>query len=596
MVTLFGGTRMWAAGPFLIPLLLLGSGFLFFTFWQSNHTHKTLALPRDFFFWILLLLYVGIRAAFFSSVPYETWTEMGFLFIAWILYGLFSDLGNQSGTWTLVAFFLLATVLAHALWALSLHWHESAMVLWLPRPAQYGMRASGTFICPNHFAHFIQMGTVLALGILFTPKARLSLRLFAAYVLIPCLIIQVLTHSRSGLIGTFVGLSVILFGKALRKGWKRTVGSLLVIGLSAFICIYALIQFYPPMRARMVRDVDTNIRITQIWPDTWSMIQAEGFWGTAPGVYIHTFPQYREHFNSSRLYLEYAHNEFLNTLAEYGWLASFFILGLCCWMVGIWIKAIVKTKSDQSAMIPIMMLALMASTMAHAIFDFNLHIPANGFLFVSLLGLLYGVGLQQGVWSPVKTTSWNTTRLYSLTGSVACLILIPFVVKMMMASWAEHQMKMATDLEQKAKYAEEILTWDSWNSLGWTLQGDDYNQQAFFMHDPEQKQDLIKQSRKAYEQAIARNPYDKSARAGLVKLARSEQNNELALELIENLSTISPFDVSILIQQGLILRELGRNQEALEVFEKVEKMQGNASRQVTLNIRSLRRILADDKK
>ncbi len=593
MVTLFGGTRFWAAGPFWLPVLMALGAFLAVTFVRTWKTSAGLCLPRDFFFWSLILLYVAIRAAFFTPIAFETWTELLFLLTAWLLYGVLSDVGNQASSWTLGSFIILSWVLIQSLYAISHHWHGNTMVLYLPRPAQYGMRASGTYICPNHFAHFILMGMVLAFALVFTPRVRLGLRIFAGYVFIPATIALILSHSRSGMIGAFAGISAVCLGKALRKGWKRVVCILLLLTLMGAGCIFALLQFYPPMRARMVRDVQNNIRISQVWPDTWRMIEGEGFWGAGPGVYINVFEKYREHFSSSRLHLEYAHNEFLNTLAEYGWAASAVFLLLLGWLFARWIRAAVKSESDQTAMIPITMLGLSAGTFAHAFFDFNLHIPANGLLFVALIGWLTGVGIYRHVWKNLRPISTLKLRCYALFGFVACLVMIPFVTRMMVGGWYEYRMIKAeeqAELVEKAAYSEKMRAWMPWASRGWMEMGNELREKAFWEQGSE-KQQFITASREAYEKALALNNYDSEAQQGLVELARIEKRPEQALVEVRRLLELTPFELQVRIQYGLILRELDRPEEALEVFEAAQRLDAPFSKQVDLNIRRLRQII-----
>ncbi|MGA0332727.1 MAG: O-antigen ligase family protein [Kiritimatiellia bacterium] len=595
MVVLFGGTRFWAAGPFWLPLLLMLSVMTGLTGWKAYRDRSGLALPPDFPFWGGLCGYVLIRALFFTPVPFETWTELAFLLTAWFLYGVFSDLGSRAHAGAISTTLLLCLVLILCIGAIQQHWNGSAMVLWIPRPAQYGMRASGTFICPNHFAHFLHMGLVTAFAVMLSPRSRISLRIFAGYVALVSTGVLVLTHSRSGLIGAFVGISVVCLGKALRKGWKRVAAVLIGLSFSALAAVFALLRFYPPMRERMVRDIQNNIRISQVWPDTWNMIQGEGFWGAAPGVFANVFDQYREHFSASNLYLEYAHNEFLHTLAEYGWLASAGMLGMLIWMAVRWTVAVVRAPSAQDAMIPLVLLALMLSTLAHAVFDFNLHIPSNGLLFVGLLGVWHGQGLRQGLWKPwVLPPRW--TQIYGLSCALICLILIPFVFRMMIGSWHEHQMGIAErndEMEAVYQRAERLRVWMPWYARGWTQLGQEKRSAAFWMMDETLRKSRVEEARAAYEKALSMNIYDKTALWGLIELARMEKQFEEAYRLMGDLRKLHPFDQSIQIQEGLLLREMGRLEEALKVFEDAAKKQGSGARQIRLNIRSLRRILRE---
>lgn len=595
MCFLFGGTRYWAAGPFLFPIFISTAGLFCISYFKAEETGRGLVLPKDYFFWTLLIAYVIVRALAFSPVPFETWTECFLLTSAWLLYGSLSDLGNQKNAWTLTAGLFFLAAIIQAGWAINLHWNESRMVLWIVRPEHYEMRASGTYICPNHYAHFLQMAMIVAWGVLFTPRVRLWFKFLAGYTFLICAIPLVLSLSRSAVIGTFIGISVILLGKALRKGWKRTAGALLLLLAIGFLALFALWNFFEPFHKRLANDITNNIRISQVWPDTWSMIKKEGFWGTGPGTFANAFDTHREAFSSSNLYLEYAHNEFLNTLAEYGWLVSIlWMLGLLTLLI-VWIRKTVSTPSDKAAMIPIIMMALFSGTFAHAVFDFNLHIPSNALLFIGLLGILYGQGVFHKIWGRKSSLSILATRMFCVSGFILCMVLLFFTLRLMMGSFYEHRMNLmdeAGNFEEKYKAASKIRAWTPWNARGWTSLGLEHRKKAFWLNVPEKKQAEIDLSRKAYQEALRRNNLDKIAVAGLMELARMEGRNKEALRLVEQLKELAPFDIQVRIQQGLILRELGQYQAALDVFLEAKTMRSDRARQINLNIKKLRTLIA----
>lgn len=595
---MFGGTRYWAAGPFLFPIIITIGGLFFLSYLRSDESNRGFVMPGDFFFWLLLIAYVAIRALAFSDVPFETWTECFLLTTAWFLYGCLSDLGNQKNAWTLTVSLLFLAAIIQAGLAINLHWNDSRMVLWIPRPAHYEMRASGTYICPNHYAHFLQMAMIIAFGVLLTARIRLWLKFLAGYTFFLCAIPLVLSLSRSGFLGTFAGLSVILLGKALRMGWKRVTGALVALSVTGFILVFALWQYFEPVKNRLGNDFTNNIRISKVWPDTWSMIRNEGFWGTGPGTFAHTFERHREAFSYSDLYLEYAHNEFLNTIAEYGWLVSIAWFAGLLFMVAVWIRKTVTTTSDKASMIPIIMLGLFTGTFVHAIFDFNLHIPSNALLFVGLLGILYGQGVFHQVWDRKSSMSVRSTKVFCAAGVLFCAVFIYFTLRLMMGSYHEHRMRLFDEAgkpEEKYQAASKVRAWTPWYSRGWTILGLEHRKKAFWLRVPEKRQAEIELSRAAYEEALRRNKLDKVALAGLMELARMEGRNEEALRLIEQLRELTPFDIQVRIQQGLIFRELGQYQDALDVFLEAQQMRSDRGRQIQLNIRKLRGLIAEEK-
>lgn len=594
MVVLFGGTTFWASAPFLLVMLSTLAVYQIFNFKKSLQNGKSIVLPPGTVLWFLVIIYVTIRA-FGSPVPYETWSEAYLLSCGLLLYIAFTDLGNQRRSLNWISFSVFGGAVVLSMMALSLHWHESTRVLWLSRPEHYGMRASGSFICPNHFAHFLQMAIILAFSVVLSPKFSLSLRLFSGYTLLLALPTLLLTLSRAGWIGTICGVGLILFLRAIRKGWKRVMGASTVLLLGVPLLTLLLLKIYPPIQTRINERTLQDIRITQIWPDTWNMIQGEGFWGSGPGTYAQVFEQYREHFSSMHWHLSYAHNDYLHTLAEYGWVVTFFLLGFLVWLLIYWSLRGVKITSDVVASIPITLAGILAGTMAHAVFDFNLHITANALLFSCLLGGWYGQGTYQNCWKrPPISAGWGRTVI--LGSALLSLVLLVPSVRYGMGGYHEYQMRNAvrrSESESADRHAAALRKWTPSHWRGWTHLGESYRNQAFWMRDPDRKAELIERSRQGYETALRWNSHDRDALAGLVELAKMEGREEEALILFDELERIAPFDQQVLIRKGLTLRKLGRYQEALEVFEELVHKRRLSTKQIQLNIRQLKRLIRE---
>lgn len=594
MIGLFGGTTFWASTPFLFAMLSILAIHQFFTFRKSLQNGNSIFLPPGTGIWFFVIVYVVIRS-FGSPVPYETRSEAYLLGCGLLLYISFADLGNQRGSLNWISFAVLGGSVIFSMLALSLHWHDSTRVLWLTRPEHYGMRASGTFICPNHFAHFLQMAIILAVSLLVSSKCRLPLRLFSGYALVLALPSLLLTLSRAGWIGTLCGVGLVFFLRAVRKGLKRVLAVCAVLLLGVPLLILLLLKVYPPVQTRINERTLQDIRITQIWPDTWNMIRGEGFWGSGPGTYAQVFEQYREHFASMRFHLLYAHNDYLNTLAEYGWLVTGLLLVLLLWLLAYWSIKGVRTSSENAAMISITMAGLLGGTMAHAVFDFNLHITANALLFVCLLGGLYGQGNYQNVWkcSPLPT-GWGRTAI--LSSAVTCMVLLIPTIRYGLGSYHGYRMRRAEESSQFNRadhHAAAMRKWTPSEWRGWTRLGDSYRNRAVWMRDPEQKALLIEQSREGYETALQWNAFARDALAGLIELAKMEGREEEALVLFEELERIAPFAQQVQIRKGLTLRKLGRYEESLEVFEKLVSGQRISTKQIQLNIRQLKRLIRE---
>ncbi|MDA3874658.1 MAG: O-antigen ligase family protein, partial [Kiritimatiellae bacterium] len=420
--------------------------------------------------------------------------------------------------------------------------------------------------------------------------------LFSGYTLLLALPSLLLTLSRAGWIGTVCGVGLVVFLRALRKGWKRVLIASTVLLVGVPLLVLVLLKVYPPVQTRINEGALRDIRITQIWPDTWNMIQGEGIWGSGPGTYAQVFEQYREHFSSMRLHLLYAHNDYLHTLAEYGWVITVLLSGLLGWLLIHWSVKGVRISSEKAAVIPITMAAVLGGTMAHAVFDFNLHITANALLLMCLLGAWYGQGVHLNCWkkSPLPL---NRGRAVILGSAILGLVLLIPTVRYGMGSYHEYLMRQAlqqSETDVANEHAAAMRGWTPSHWRGWTVLGDSYRNQAFWIQDPGQKTQLIERSREAYETALRWNSFDRDALAGLIELAKMEGREEEALDLFEDLERIAPFDQQVQVRKGLTLRKLGRYEEALAVFEELVNVGRVNTKQIQLNIRQLKRLIREE--
>jgi O-antigen ligase len=590
MAFFYAGAQFWASIPFIIPACLMMFTYQVQRLRAPNRRQNPAPLPSGIFFGGFLLLYILIRTVFFPSVPYQAWTEVFQIVFGFLLYGVCTELRVGKKSWNHVVLFLCIAGALQAMYAFWLHRNGLARVLWLPRPASYEMRASGTWICPNHFAHYLQMIFVCAASTFVIPRVPIHVRIVAGYSMVLMLPALVLSQSRSGLLGTVVGVGLLIFLMICRKGWKKTVGvSALLLIMLVGLCA-GIWKFYPPFFNRLVKGLTDDIRYSQFWPDTWRMIQGEGFWGVGPGVFRHAFDTYRESFHLSSIFLHYAHNEYLHWIAEYGWAMVLFagvaLTGWCFKKV----RAVFRAEDTEGAGLAALQVSVVVSSFVHAIFDFNLHITANALTFLLIVGLLEGMGDRKQVWA-LKTLNPFWSRCTAFGISLVLIALIPFSVKLFMGSYHEYQLDVGRkrqDLEAQTVHAERIRFWTPSYWRGWTELGFQKRSAAFLIRNPERRKALIDESRAAYEQGLRWNPYDRIALAGLVELSKMEKDYETALSAINELQALSPFDVQIRIQKGLILQELDRYEESLAVFQEAKRLRARHDEQIELNIRYLK--------
>ncbi|MCC5843106.1 MAG: O-antigen ligase family protein [Verrucomicrobia bacterium] len=583
---LLGGTVFWTAAPVLVPalvLVLLSQGLAMF-----SGTPLKMVLPPGGAVWLVFWSYVLFRAIWIPRIPYQAWSVFLYVGAVFFLYVTLTDLCNRrhAARWVMGMFFI--AVILQSMYALSLHYHGLRNVLWLQRPESYGMRASGTFICPNHFAQLLQMGLVLAAACLIWPGLGIPLKLVAGYSILVALPSIILSGSRAGWLGMVVGVGIVLLGGALRKGFKVTllaIAALIPVSLGAFWSLY---RYVPMVRDRVELSRRADVRFTALWPDTWRLIEGEGFWGAGPGMFRHLFEQYRHHFNVPRLYLRHAHNEFLHLIADYGWVIFFVVVFGLLVIVWTFVSTCWRERNSARMMIPLTLLALLFAKATHSAFDFNVHVLGNIVPFVLLVGGLYGYGLYEGIWK-VRPLPTGLARPVLGISMLLTLGVLLGVSAFGWSNWAEYRMDQARrrqDMDAEKRYAAMIRTWTPFHWRGWTEYGFQLRSEAFLIRDPALRAEISEQARTAYETALRWNPYDRIAMLGLAQLDIREGNHEEALVILETLIVLDPLDEHVRTQYALTLRRLGRYPEALEAFREARRLEpGN--RQALANIRWL---------
>lgn len=273
--------------------------------------------------------------------------------IRWFLFGLIVFLGMN--VWTLRRVALLAwgihlgAVLA-SLWAALQFWYDWQFFAQGPNPAS-------TFVNRNFFAEFLVCTVPFSVLLLTRVRDRTSVFLLA-FSLAFNVVALMATGTRSALLGlallTFllpilvvryrkgvvsVGWSVghglalgaVLLGAVFMLGSIPTANSSLTEGTHRDSAIErALKRSISMAQADEYRSGSFSIR-ARLWRATGTMIQANPFTGVGAGAWEVHIPRYQE--AGSQLETDYyAHNEFLQLLAEYGVLGGIVLAGLLAYL------------------------------------------------------------------------------------------------------------------------------------------------------------------------------------------------------------------------------------------------------------------------
>jgi O-antigen ligase len=349
--------------------------------------------------WAVLAFSIYAVARYFTSdVEYLARHEvLRVLVYAFLFLAILNNLHGQESI-QIISFTLLFLAMAISFYGIYQFVTDSNGVWNLIKP--YAHRGSGTYICPNHLGGFLEM--LLPLGLAYTVTGRLKplTRVLLGYAVLVVLAGLTVTVSRGAWGATAVAVTLFFVILMFRPGYRiPALVALVCLSAAAFVVVPKSFTLQLRMR-RLVTEqgrIDDNLRFA-LWRPAYHMWQDNPWWGVGPAHFDSRFHAYRP--EGVQMSPERVHNDYLNTLADWGLVGT--ALVAAAW--GLLAFGVAKTwgsvrfgtadlggksGSNKFAFIVGASLGLIA-ILVHSVVDFNMHIPANAILAVTLMAMLTG--------------------------------------------------------------------------------------------------------------------------------------------------------------------------------------------------------------
>jgi O-antigen ligase len=388
--------------------------------------------------------YVLVRALL-SPVDYlarpDIYSVLGCLLVYLFVACIFTN--PKQRIWFL--FFLLAIATAHVvIGAVQFRDGNNFMPFSFLERFDYGRRASGFYICPNHLAGLLEVLGIFALSIACWGRSPVWVKLLALYGSGVCYLGVLLSASRGGFVScaasfiVFLGLSLL----ALRRTGKQLFLKIGGVGLAAAALIFVIGDLYSNKLLYLndrvwTSDGQANDNRFDLWKAAVEQFKLEPVVGTGSGTYLFYGRQFRSDRTGSDPVV--VHNDYLHLLAEYGIVgAAGFLFFFGAHLINGWKNyerlgpkriAISTRIMSNSLALQIGALSAVGAYVVHSALDFNLHIPANAFLLAFVFGLLANPGVQRESQAPVLTKSLIGWRLalaaLGVVTVIQCVRLLP---------------------------------------------------------------------------------------------------------------------------------------------------------------------------
>lgn len=560
-----------------------------------------LRVPLSGFLFLPFLIYGALWVPF-APVPYEAALDWLRAFSFFVAYWAWTELAVRYKRWRILLAVPLFVGTLVAWYALIQHAHESVMVLNMTRPAQYEMRASGTFMAPTHFAAYLGTLICLALALVTMPTAGPGLRLLAGYGLVLFLPALFLSESRSGWVGAVVGISVFSLLMMWRKNLRSVLLTLVVLPTLLAALVAGLWWGSPMFRQRTSEAIalqgSAASRIV-MWKDTLEMIKDQPVFGHGPSSYRWVYPRYKSW--GEHRWVSYAHNDFLQLIADYG-LIGFILLAAA--LLTVLVRLLLRFRRlerSKDVCLTAGWIAAVCAALAHALFDFNLHV----FSIVHLLVLFGGVTIASLHSSDVLRERVVKKGLWRVgAGGMALLLLVSLVLTVRIAAsgalsrLAEGKRTSVTlqnpsGLQDARRLYEWATRVDSGYWIPYLELGNLSRREAFWFKHPEQKREKAEEALRYYTEAQRRHALDTDVLFGIGKTYYLLGDEESSLKYLRQAIASWPTHSYYARELGLQLRAMERYEEALDAFRYAATLQRDPV--VQSNIRWLERRLSESK-
>ena len=267
-------------------------------------------------------------------------------------------------------------------------------------------RVTGTFVNPNHFAHYVAIVLPMTLFLMASlwrstgrgeekPLRRLVLLLerhalsagFTALAALACLVALLLSQSRGALvslgIATLVVAAMLPGRRMVRVAAGAAAGLILIVAVALYLGSERTIARFSPqtLGEQSISRGQALVTAAQLW-------QRFSILGSGVGTFPQVVSMEQDH-DVNRIY-HHAHNDYAELAATTGTvglvIALVTLLGGYAWLVRQTLGEPSRELTFVRRAYQIAALVSLTAAMLHALFDFNFHIPANPATLAAILG------------------------------------------------------------------------------------------------------------------------------------------------------------------------------------------------------------------
>lgn len=506
----YGGTLVWSYSVTEVltaVALLLWGGRLWL-----NHSHRFFSTPAV---WgVLLILAYGFFEYIKSPIEYSARRDTLQLLLYVCLFFLFVNNLKHRKYARIFAFAVISVGTMISIYAVAQFMTGSTSILGVEQPDVYAHRASGTYICPNHLAGFLEMTLPLALALTLAGRLEQYQKILLGFASLVLLAGIAVTVSRAGYVASLCGVALILV--TLFNSHKYRIPALAAAALLIVVAAWFLLS--KPHAETRFSELMTTTQLDEgrgaIYKSSLEMASKTSLFGRGSGTYASQIHSYLTDKTQDDPY--FAHSDYLQLWIEWGLVgvallaALLIVSGFDVFKIWQYVQRKGESFNPQDSTRSALFLGVTGAVLAiliHSAVDFNMHIPANAMLAVVLFAFLLScVRLyKDSCW--IKQSSANRIAVTTF------IVLFSFILV-----WdAVHTSHIACLV--KASEAEGISNKEAQKLLDQAVKLDERNWNTameagrrmlsvgMYSEDPEERERALIHAIGYYSMAIRYNPY-----------------------------------------------------------------------------------------
>ncbi|MDH4476708.1 MAG: O-antigen ligase family protein [Verrucomicrobiaceae bacterium] len=298
-------------------------------------------------------------------------------------------------------------------------------------------RIGGFYNNPNHLAAFFSLVVFTGLGQLCFGRGSATWRLVLGFVIVSATLGMALTISRGALLAlglggaAFAGMGTWMVWKCHRYLAGRLLSACVVLGLVLGAVLWKVNEDY--LRKRVVDQSASQDVRADIWKAALMQHGEQPLIGTGARSFYDGGVRYRQPGVAAWIgEPEFVHNEYLQALADYGWIGlGLLLVALGAHLQNGWsyVRWYVKecfprTGSLLSARLALVIGALSAvfASAVHAFVEFQWHVGGLAVLTAALAGILANPGFEREERVPIRILGVRPALKFTWLAYSVCLV------------------------------------------------------------------------------------------------------------------------------------------------------------------------------